>query len=68
MVSAILVAAGKSVRMGAGLRRAGEASATQAGTDKLFLEVAGRPVVAHMQRAQAELDHEKSEESHANGV
>jgi 2-C-methyl-D-erythritol 4-phosphate cytidylyltransferase len=47
MVSAILVAAGKGVRMGAGLRRAGEASATQAGTDKLFLEVAGRPVVAH---------------------
>jgi len=47
MVSAILVAAGKGVRMGAGLRRAGEASATQAGADKLFLEVAGRPVVAH---------------------
>jgi 2-C-methyl-D-erythritol 4-phosphate cytidylyltransferase len=50
MVSAILVAAGKGVRMGAGLRRAGEASATQAGTDKLFLEVAGRPVVAHTWR------------------
>jgi 2-C-methyl-D-erythritol 4-phosphate cytidylyltransferase len=47
MVSAIIVAAGKGVRMGAGLRRAGKASATQAGADKLFLEVAGRPVVAH---------------------
>jgi 2-C-methyl-D-erythritol 4-phosphate cytidylyltransferase len=47
MNAAILVAAGKGVRMGAGLRRAGEASATQAGADKLFLEVAGRPVVAH---------------------
>ena len=34
MVSAILVAAGKSARMGAGV-------------DKLFVEVAGRPVVAH---------------------
>jgi 2-C-methyl-D-erythritol 4-phosphate cytidylyltransferase len=34
MVSAILVAAGKGIRMGAN-------------TDKLFLEVAGRPVVAH---------------------
>jgi 2-C-methyl-D-erythritol 4-phosphate cytidylyltransferase len=34
MVSAILVAAGKGVRMGTG-------------ADKLFLEVAGRPVVAH---------------------
>ena len=47
MVSAIIVAAGKGVRMGAGLRRAGEAPATQAGSDKLFLEVAGRPVMAH---------------------
>ena len=34
MNSAILVAAGKGVRMGAGV-------------DKLFLKVAGRPVVAH---------------------
>ena len=34
MNAAILVAAGKGVRMGAGV-------------DKLFLEVAGRPVVAH---------------------
>ena len=34
MVSAIIVAAGKGVRMGPN-------------TDKLFLEVAGRPVVAH---------------------
>jgi 2-C-methyl-D-erythritol 4-phosphate cytidylyltransferase len=34
MVSAILVAAGKGVRMGPGV-------------DKLFLEVAGRPVIAH---------------------
>jgi len=34
MNSAILVAAGKGVRMGAGV-------------DKLFLEVAGRPVIAH---------------------
>ena len=34
MNSAILVAAGKGTRMGAGV-------------DKLFLEVAGRPVVAH---------------------
>jgi 2-C-methyl-D-erythritol 4-phosphate cytidylyltransferase len=45
MNAAILVAAGKGVRMGAGVRKAGVASATQA--DKLFLEVAGRPVVAH---------------------
>ncbi len=34
MVSAIIVAAGKGTRMGPD-------------TDKLFLEVAGRPVVAH---------------------
>jgi 2-C-methyl-D-erythritol 4-phosphate cytidylyltransferase len=34
MTSAIIVAAGKGVRMGAGI-------------DKLFLEVAGRPVIAH---------------------
>jgi len=34
MISAILVAAGQSTRMGAGV-------------DKLFLEVAGRPLVAH---------------------
>src|SRR5260370_23678936 len=34
MVSAIIVAAGKGVRMGPN-------------TDKLFLEVAGRPVIAH---------------------
>ena len=34
MNAAILVAAGKGTRMGAGV-------------DKLFLEVAGRPVVAH---------------------
>ena len=34
MNAAILVAAGKGIRMGAGV-------------DKLFLEVAGRPVVAH---------------------
>src|SRR5579862_5440808 len=34
MVSAIIVAAGKGTRMGANI-------------DKLFLEVAGRPVVAH---------------------
>lgn len=34
MASAIIVAAGKGIRMGPG-------------TDKLFLEVAGRPVVAH---------------------
>jgi 2-C-methyl-D-erythritol 4-phosphate cytidylyltransferase len=47
MVSAIIVAAGKGVRMGAGLRQAGEASATQAEADKLFLELAGRPVMAH---------------------
>jgi 2-C-methyl-D-erythritol 4-phosphate cytidylyltransferase len=47
MNAAILVAAGKGTRMGAGLRLAGDASAPQAGVDKLFLEVAGRPVVAH---------------------
>jgi 2-C-methyl-D-erythritol 4-phosphate cytidylyltransferase len=47
MNAAILVAAGKGTRMGAGLRLAGEGLATQAGVDKLFLEVAGRPVVAH---------------------
>jgi len=37
MVSAIIVAAGKGVRMGAGV-------------DKLFLEAAGRPIVAHTWR------------------
>ena len=37
MISAIIVAAGKSVRMGSN-------------TDKLFLEVAGRPVVVHTWR------------------
>ena len=37
MTSAILVAAGKGTRMGAGV-------------DKLFLEVAGQPVVAHTWR------------------
>src|SRR5208283_5226455 len=37
MNSAILVAAGKGARMGAGV-------------DKLFLEVAGRPVIAHTWR------------------
>ena len=37
MNSAIIVAAGKGVRMGV----------TQGGIDKLFLEVAGRPLVAH---------------------
>jgi 2-C-methyl-D-erythritol 4-phosphate cytidylyltransferase len=37
MNSAIIVAAGKGVRMGA----------PQSGVDKLFLEVAGRPLVAH---------------------
>ena len=47
MNAAILVAAGKGVRMSAGLRQADGASAPQAGVDKLFLEVAGRPVVAH---------------------
>lgn len=47
MNAAILVAAGKGARMGVGLRQAGETSAPQAGVDKLFLEVAGRPVVAH---------------------
>ncbi|MGH7990960.1 MAG: 2-C-methyl-D-erythritol 4-phosphate cytidylyltransferase, partial [Limisphaerales bacterium] len=45
MNAAILVAAGKGARMGAGLRQTGVASATQA--DKLFLEIAGRPVIAH---------------------
>ena len=50
MGCAIIVAAGKGVRMGAGLRRAGEASATQAGAGKLFLEAGGRPIVAHAWR------------------
>ena len=47
MNAAILVAAGKGVRMGAGLRLAGDTSAPPAGVDKLFLEVAGLPVIAH---------------------
>jgi len=47
MNAAILVAAGKGVRMGAGLRQTAGASAPQAGVDKLFLDVADRPVVAH---------------------
>lgn len=47
MNAAILVAAGKGARMGAGFRQVAGALAPQASVDKLFLEVAGRPVVAH---------------------
>jgi 2-C-methyl-D-erythritol 4-phosphate cytidylyltransferase len=47
MNAAIIVAAGKGTRMGAGLRQTTGGSTLQAVVDKLFLELAGRPVVAH---------------------